>query len=255
MSINPYESDELLGQYLLFHYGAADEVLPYAQGPHDALDFAVRVVSELVDADRLCEMPRALDLGCAVGRSSFELSRFCDEVIAMDRSASFIRAAQEIQESGKRDYHYLDEGAFFRSAVAKPPEGAHGERILFEVGDALELRDDIGTFDLLLLANLIDRVDNPRRCLEQLPVLARDGAQLIITSPYTWREEFTPRDHWLSRLDEEGQPVRSLEVLQSILGDAFDLIKTSDMPFLIREHARKFQWSVAQASCWRRREK
>jgi hypothetical protein len=26
-----------------------------------------------------------------------------------------------------------------------------------------------------------------------------------------------------------------------------------DLPFLIREHARKFQWSVALATVWRRR--
>jgi hypothetical protein len=25
-----------------------------------------------------------------------------------------------------------------------------------------------------------------------------------------------------------------------------------DLPFLLREHARKYQWSVAQASLWRR---
>jgi hypothetical protein len=33
----------------------------------------------------------------------------------------------------------------------------------------------------------------------------------------------------------------------------FNLVTTKDLPFLIREHARKFQWSVAQASIWQRR--
>jgi hypothetical protein len=27
----------------------------------------------------------------------------------------------------------------------------------------------------------------------------------------------------------------------------------NDLPFLIREHQRKFQWSVAEATIWRRR--
>ena len=35
--------------------------------------------------------------------------------------------------------------------------------------------------------------------------------------------------------------------------EAFDLIAVKDLPFLIREHARKFQWSVAEATIWRRR--
>jgi hypothetical protein len=31
------------------------------------------------------------------------------------------------------------------------------------------------------------------------------------------------------------------------------LVAAKDLPFLIREHARKFQWSVAQASLWKKR--
>lgn len=34
---------------------------------------------------------------------------------------------------------------------------------------------------------------------------------------------------------------------------AFDLIRRSDLPFVLREHARKFQWSVADATLWQRR--
>jgi hypothetical protein len=33
----------------------------------------------------------------------------------------------------------------------------------------------------------------------------------------------------------------------------FDHRLTKDLPFLIREHARKFQWSVAQATLWERK--
>ena len=33
----------------------------------------------------------------------------------------------------------------------------------------------------------------------------------------------------------------------------FDFIAAKDLPFLIREHARKYQWSVAQATIWRRK--
>ena len=34
------------------------------------------------------------------------------------------------------------------------------------------------------------------------------------------------------------------------LGRGFERVRVLDLPFLIREHARKFQWSVAQASVW-----
>ena len=42
----------------------------------------------------------------------------------------------------------------------------------------------------------------------------------------------------------------SLETLKDILLSDFELIQTKDISMLIREHARKFQWSVAQASTW-----
>ena len=48
-----YESDKLLAEYLLFHYGAAEEILPYGFGPREALDFAVRCVSVGVDAAKV----------------------------------------------------------------------------------------------------------------------------------------------------------------------------------------------------------
>ena len=44
--MNPYESDKLLHEYLLFHYGRAEEVLPWPGGPYAALDYPVRCVTD-----------------------------------------------------------------------------------------------------------------------------------------------------------------------------------------------------------------
>ena len=33
----------------------------------------------------------------------------------------------------------------------------------------------------------------------------------------------------------------------------FELVHAEDMAMLIREHARKFQWTMVEASVWRRR--
>ena len=37
------------------------------------------------------------------------------------------------------------------------------------------------------------------------------------------------------------------------LAPDFTLVQQKDLPFLIREHARKFQWSVALGTVWQRR--
>ena len=45
---NFYESDDLVDQYLLFHYGTADDQLPYPFGPRDALFYPIRCVSDFL---------------------------------------------------------------------------------------------------------------------------------------------------------------------------------------------------------------
>ena len=249
---NPYETDKLVNEYLLFHFGAAAEVLPYAWGPAGALDYPVRCVRECVDATALPAGARALDLGCAVGRSSFELARLCVEVVGIDYSHRFVAAAEQVRTTGGMDYFRLDEGECGTLLRASLPAGVDPERVRFEQGDAMALRGDLGSFDVVLMANLIDRLREPVRCLERLPQLVRPGGLLVVTSPYTWLQEYTPRQDWLGGVAGDGARRDTLDGLRAHLEPAFQLESTRDLPFLIREHARKYQWSVAQASLWRR---
>lgn len=249
---NPYETDKLLNEYLLFHYGTPEEVLPYAFGPRDALDYPVRCVHECVAGAEMPGQARALDLGCAVGRSSFELARLCREVVGIDYSHRFVAAAEKIRTTGGVDYLRADEGNLGTHLRAALPTGVDPGRVRFEQGDAMHLREDLGEFDVVLLANLIDRLREPARCLKRLPELIRPGGLLVVTSPYTWLEEYTPRIHWLGGTSDGPSAQGTLEGLQRHLEPAFQLKSTRELPFLIREHARKFQWSVAQASLWRR---
>jgi putative 4-mercaptohistidine N1-methyltranferase len=251
--MNIYETDRLLAEYLLFHYGEPAEVLPYGFGPREALGYPVRCVSECLDVARLPAQARALDLGCAVGRSTFELARHCVEVIGIDYSQRFIEAAQTLRDRGEIAYLRRDEGELSTSLVARAPVVSSNARVTFETGDAQELRADLGAFDVVLMANLIDRLAEPRRCLARLPGLVKPGGQLIITSPYTWLEEFTEREHWLGGRQFDDQPRTTREGLQQALSADFDLVGHKDLPFLIREHARKFQWSVAEATLWCRK--
>lgn len=251
---NPYETARLLNEYLLFHYGEPGEVLPHASGPADALAYPVRCVSECVDVSRLPAGARALDLGCAVGRSTFELARHCAEALGIDFSQRFVGAAETIRTLGSLAYQRLEEGNLTTELAALRPPGVDPARVAFEAGDAMHLREDLGVFDVVLMANLIDRLRQPLLCLSRLAALVRAGGQLVVTSPYTWMEDYTPRENWLGGfVREEGRPVRTLDGLRKALEQDFLLERTLDLPFLIREHARKYQWSVAQASIWTRR--
>lgn len=249
MDSSSYETDELLHQYLLFHYGEPADQLPWEFGPVSALAFPARCVQEGIDQDRLPGFGRALDIGCAVGRAAFELARHFDEVTGIDYSDAFIQAACRIRDEGSFPFMLKETGTITRDLVARRPDQIAG-RLNFEQGDAQALRPDLGSFDCVLAANLLCRLARPKAFLERLPSLVNPDGQLIITTPNTWLESFTAREFWIGATPETGEP---LEALEAILRHHFELDTSWNMPFLIREHRRKYQWSVAQASRWIRK--
>lgn len=240
--MNIYETRRLLDEYLLFHYGAPHEMLPWEQGPSSALGFAVRTVTEL--ADFSLKPATALDLGCAVGRSSFELAKHSQSVIGIDYSHSFVDAAKALITS-ELPYQRLDEASAMTELIAKAPADSPRERVQFEQGDAMHLRSGLGSFHLVHAANLLCRLTDPQLLIQRLPDLVKQGGQLLLTTPCTWLEEFTPRGNW-----PQGS---TRDWLKSVLSEHFDLALEKDLPFLIREHARKYQWSVALGTRWIRR--
>lgn len=239
---NPYETPRLLDEYLLFHYGDPAEVLPWEEGPRGALGFPVRTVTAFLDGS---PRGRALDLGCAVGRSAFELSRFCEEVTAVDYSQSFVRAGEQLRTEGSLPYTCREEGRLTRLLTARRPTDCRPERVQFEQGDAMHLRAGLGDFDIVHAANLLCRLTEPALLLQRLPQLVRPGGTLILTTPCTWLEEYTPPQRW-----PQGS---TFDWLREALEPAFTLEQQRDLPFLIREHARKYQWTVALGTCWQRR--
>src|SRR5271157_4912658 len=112
MAENYYDSERALSEYLLFHYGGHEHRIPGALA--DALQFPVHCVSECLDAARLPPQARALDLGCAVGRSSFELARRCAQVLGIDFSARFVSVATHLRDYGSFNFKYIEEGELTR---------------------------------------------------------------------------------------------------------------------------------------------
>ncbi len=51
----------------------------------------------------------------------------------------------------------------------------------------------------------------------------------------------------------DGKEISAFEGLKRHLGEFFDLVTDENMPFFIRETARKNQWTVAHATVWRRK--
>jgi len=246
-----YETIDQLYQYMLFHYGSDQDQLPYAFGPTTSINFPSRCVTECLDVAALPNSSTALDIGCAVGRSSFELARHCEKVIGVDTSQSFILAAQGIQCLGKLEYSIINEGAQIAKRVARLPEGVMANRVEFICCDIMDYEQKPILFNVVLAANVLCRVKNPRAFLALLSRLVAPQGQLILTSPYSWLENFTPESHWLKGKSGRNEK-SSLELIQAEFKDSFELKRSFDLPFLMREHLRKYQWGIAQASIWKR---
>jgi SAM-dependent methyltransferase len=233
---NPYETERYLDEYLLFHFGQPRDLCPFQFVPREWLRFQVRIREECLLPVRFGEPTRGLDLGCAVGRFSFELGRAVDQVLGIDTSHIFIRAARQIAKQKTLTVRIKESGAQFTTGRVALPKALHQSAVEFRVGDALDLGGlPDSSFHAISAINLLDRLPHPQRLLDQLPRLLMPGGQLIIASPCTWLEEFTPRQEWLT-----------MDQVQSFLAPAFRLARRRDIPFLIREHRRKYQLGISQ---------
>ena len=101
------------------------------------------------------------------------------------------------------------------------------------------------------------RPDSPRKLLQRLPTLVKKGGVVVLVSPYSWLHEYTPKSEWLGGYSSESEPSKVIDSFETVAEQmqadgAFALVSRKDMPFLIREHARKFQIGVSDCSVWRR---
>ena len=80
------------------------------------------------------------------------------------------------------------------------------------------------------------------------------GGLLLITTPFTWMPQFSPKETWLGGYrDEHGQKIESSDNLKNALCKDFELLEEFSMPLIIREHRRKFQLITPLATLWRRK--
>ena len=241
-----YETDEQLGQYMDFHYGPEHFGVP---------NFPKTCAERCLNAKP--KGKKALDLGCATGRSTLELARGFDHVLGMDLSHRFIDAAQRLQREGELSYRLVDEGEISHIETASLARLGFSElagRVAFEEGDAGNLPADYAGYDLIFAGNLIDRMPDPGPFLSGLRERLNPGGVLVVTSPYTLLQEFTPRANWIGGYyGADGQPVTVLDGMRSHLEPGMTQVgEPEDVPFVIRETRRKHQHTLAQLTVWER---
>ncbi|MDR3630238.1 MAG: 5-histidylcysteine sulfoxide synthase [Desulfocapsaceae bacterium] len=241
-----YETDRLAAQYCEAHYGG--EHFGVANYPATC----TAICLEMMQGKSL---GHALDLGCSVGRAAFELAKggFA-RVTGLDFSTRFFRLAARMQEEGYLRYAFPEEGEIFsyhEVALSDLGLDAIRGRVGFFQADACNLPVKFTGYDLVLAANLIDRLYAPRAFLTGIHKRMNPGGILVISSPYTWQEEFTRKEEWLGGYKRDGENVTGLDGLEAALAPHFRRLgEARDIPFVLRETGRKFQHSIAQLTIW-----
>ena len=77
---------------------------------------------------------------------------------------------------------------------------------------------------------------------------------LLIASPYTWLEEYTPKEKWLGGYKKDGEDITTLGRLEEVLSKEFTLITNPiELEFVIRETKHKFQHTISEVTLWRKK--
>ena len=231
-----YEQSKTLHEYLAFHYPDGDplEALLGAATPPLEMRFPFAL-------SRLWERRPdglALDVGAACGRMTFELARDHRWAIGLDLAKALVRGADGVRRTGRARYRTVREGRLLDEhdvAVDAPANSG------FLVASALDLPFADGMFDTVIALNLLDRVPDPARALDELARVTNRGGTLLITSPFTWLEEFTAPERWLGGLLRNGEPVRGIETVRARFANGFSIDDDRRLPFFIPHHARSGQ--------------
>lgn len=143
-----YESQKSLYEYLLFHYGNVADTIQFDICPREATDFPKRCADLCVEfTEKFAEVQlrkctnidchctnlsfftlkqhvwiasfvsvqgnkwsRAADIGCAVGRSTFEMTQQFQEVVGIDYSQAFVDTCNKLKHDCGMDYKAVLEG-------------------------------------------------------------------------------------------------------------------------------------------------
>lgn len=162
-----------------------------------------------------------LDVGCAVGRTTYELAHYFDQLtLGVDLDISMLRLAREIRDTGWVEYPRRRAGVIYdrrRFEVTRNLSQKAMRQIDFWCCDATAMPFPDASFATLASLNLIDCVSSPVDALREFSRSLTGGGQAVIASPYDWSVSATPITAWIGGHSQRGQTRGSPEVLMRSL--------------------------------------
>lgn len=212
-----YNSSGMLAAYLWSHYGDV------FRDP-DATDAYGVWAANLSSSDGPC-----LDVGCAVGRLTFELGK-AHHAVGIDTSLSFIRKAREILQKKRLDVDLIVEGRVTRPAGCDLQGAWNFETVEFILADALALPFRKNTFATAAAVNILEKVPDPLKHLRELNRVLLPRARFLFSDPFSWDEAFSSPDAWLGGNPQGPYPPRGIDTIRRLFTGEW---KVFDPPFVL----------------------
>lgn len=138
-----------------------------------------------------------LDVGCSVGRTTFELARHHGALaLGVDVNPGMLQTASRGLRSGVIDYPLKRVGLVYDERRI-PVNFENHEDVDFWACDALDLPFLSNTFAGGLCLNTLDSVPSPVGLLQSLGRVLSEGAMVHFACPYDWSSAVTPVENWI----------------------------------------------------------
>jgi SAM-dependent methyltransferase len=156
-----YNSQDMLSSYLWSHFSE------FFDGPNatDAYKIWALHFRETDDC--------ALDIGCSVGRLSFELSKTHSRVIGIDTSLSFIRKARELLVKKRLEFDLIVEGHITEARSCELDQNWNYHGVDFIVADALARPFPKNMFSTVTSINVLEKLPRPVQHLQEVNKVLR----------------------------------------------------------------------------------
>lgn len=156
--------------------------------------------------ERITERLKApvLDIGCAVGRSSFELAQSSEALIlGVDTNISMLRHARSVLRHRRLRYPRRRIGIVYDRREFEV-EFSGMERVDFWACNGMALPFKDRDFGLVSALQVLDSVSSPHSLLLAIASALRIGGSAIFATPYDWSPAVTPLESWIGGHSQRG---------------------------------------------------
>lgn len=103
----------------------------------------------------------------------------------------------------------------------------------------------------MLLSNVIDRLADPKKCVDRLASLINVNGIVVITSPLSWSEEFTHPSKWFGGYMKGEEKIKSFDGLKKMMEqNNFTLLEERELPFVFPHHSRRMELCISHCTVW-----